>query len=167
MKDGKTVAVIPGSFDPITLGHIELVRYAAKNYDTVFLAVMINPAKSYMLSIDERVSVARAAVSDIDNVSVVSSVGMLWELCRDLCADAIVKGYRNDGDYAYEMDMASFNEAHYPQAKTVLLRSVPELEGVSSTLLRERLARGETIDGLLPPSAADVFNRIIKSHKIQ
>ena len=101
MKDGKTVAIVPGSFDPITYGHIDIATRAAELYDKVYLAAMINDQKKYTFSIEERERIARAALCDIPNISVISSSGMLWKLAEELSADAIVKGYRNQTDYDY------------------------------------------------------------------
>ena len=150
------VAIVPGSFDPITNGHISIVRRAARDYDKVYLAVMINAAKEYTFTMDERVDIARAAVQEIDGVEVISSAGYLWKLAEELDAVAIVKGVRNDVDREYELKMAEYNSAHNPNAETVLLDTEPELAGVSSTLVRERLLRGEDISDLLPKDAAEL-----------
>lgn len=161
MKDGKTIAIVPGSFDPITYGHIDIAKRAAELYDTVYFAVMINSQKKYMFTIEERKEIARAALSDIDNVSVISSEGMLWELARDLCADAIVKGYRNDIDLEYERQMAQFNTEHYPLAKTLLLEADHELGTISSTVVRDKIINKESLDRYLPIGAVQAINKII------
>lgn len=161
MKDGKTVAIVPGSFDPITYGHIDIVKRAAEMYDTVYLAVMINSEKKYLFSIDERELIAKCALEDIENVSVISSEGMLWQLAKDLSADAIVKGYRNQTDYDYEQKMAEFNSAHNPHAKTVLLKSDDSLKELSSTVVRRRLSLGEAIDDCMPPTALKAVKDIL------
>ena len=162
MKDNKTVAVVPGSFDPITYGHIDIVRRAALEYDKVYLAVMINDQKQYMLTLEQREAIARAALSELENVEVISSGGMLWQLTLDLCADAIVKGFRNNTDYEYEMKMAEFNKEHNPLAKTVLLPADASLTDVSSTEVRRRISAGSPIDDMLPPSAAQMLSEILR-----
>lgn len=161
MKDGKTVAIVPGSFDPITYGHIDIVKRAAELYDTVYLAVMINDTKKYLFNIEEREEIARLALDGISNVCVISSTGMLWKLAESLCADAIVKGYRNETDYEYEMKMADFNHEHYPNAETVLLKANDGLEQVSSTEVRKKIASGEDISEFLPPDAAERIKYIL------
>ena len=161
MKDGKTIAVVPGSFDPITYGHIDIIKRAAELYDTVFVAVMINDQKKYLFSIKEREHIARLATEDIPNAEVVSSTEMLWKFAETLCADAIVKGYRNDVDYQYEQKMAEFNAEHNPNAKTVLLKASDGWEFVSSTAVREKIGRSESIDTLLPPKAAEAVKDIL------
>ena len=103
------IAIVPGSFDPITNGHIDIIRRAAELYDRVFVAVMINDQKKYRFTLEEREAIARAATEDMERVEVISSSGWLWELARDLGACAIVKGYRNETDLEYEKKMAEFN----------------------------------------------------------
>ena len=150
MNDKKqTIAIVPGSFDPITFGHVDIAKRAAELYDKVYLAVMINRNKKYMFSLEERVTLAKAALTDT-KIEVISSEGMLWELARDLLADAIVKGYRNNVDLEYEQAMAKFNEEHYPNAKTVLLKADADLEELSSTVVREKLLRGEDLSKVIP-----------------
>ena len=161
MKHGKTIAIVPGSFDPITYGHIDIVKRAAETYDEVYLAVMINDQKKYLFSLEEREYIARLAVEDIKNVTVISSRGMLWKLAEDIHADAIVKGYRNDVDYQYELEMAKFNEEHYPNAKTVLLKSNDTLSWISSTLVREKIKNNISIDDCLPENAARAIQDIL------
>ncbi len=165
MKDGKTIAIVPGSFDPITYGHIDIAKRAAALYDTVYLAVMINDQKKYLFSIDERERIARLAVADIANVEVISSSGMLWRLAEELLADALVKGYRNETDYEYEQKMAEFNTFHNPNAKTVMLKANEELEKLSSTVVRQKIADGDNIDGLLPEAAVAEVKKILNSRK--
>ena len=150
------IAIVPGSFDPITNGHISVVRRAARDYDKVYVAVMINAAKDYTFTMTERVEIARAAVADLAGVEVISSEGYLWKLAEELDAVAIVKGVRNDVDREYELKMAEYNSAHNPKAQTVLLDTEPELACVSSTLVRERLSCGEDISDLLPNAAAEL-----------
>ena len=164
MSDVKNrVAIVPGSFDPITAGHLSIVRRAAREYDKVYLAVMINPDKKYMFTLSERVRIAEAATTEIDNVEVISSEGYLWELARDLGAVALVKGVRNETDREYELKMAEYNKAHYSEAETVMLPTEPEYADLSSTLIREKLASGEDISEYLPEEAIEVIKEINSS----
>lgn len=164
-EEKKTVAIVPGSFDPITLGHIDIVRRAVERYDQVYLAVMINRDKQYTFSLDERRRLAQIALKDLDGVEVIASEGMLWELARDLGACAIVKGYRNETDLAYEQKMAEYNAAHYPEAQTVLLRSDERLTSVSSTAVRERLAMRDGLSEYLPDSVLAEIEQILSERK--
>ena len=164
MKDTKKkIAIVPGSFDPITYGHIELVRQALENYDLVYLAVMINPAKEYLFTMEERTAIAKAALSGFERVEVIASEDMLWKLAENLCATGIVKGYRNESDLAYEREMAAFNLAHNPNAPTELLPSPASLVDISSTIVRERLRGGQSLDDFLPREAISVIETIISA----
>ncbi len=165
MKDNKTVAIVPGSFDPITYGHIDIVKRAAELYDTVYLAVMINNQKNYLFSMEERKQIALAALEGMDNVFVISYDGMLWQLAKELCADALVKGYRNDIDYEYEQKMAKFNAEHYPDASTLLLRADDALTQLSSTKVREKILHNEDISELMPLKAAELVKKILLVRK--
>ena len=161
MKKNTGIAIVPGSFDPITNGHIDIVKRASDMYDSVIVAVMVNPNKSYMFTIEERTKIAQAALSDMPSVSVVSSEGMLWELAKELGATAIVKGVRNDIDLKYERVMAEYNSAHYPQAKTVLLEADATLTELSSTVVREMINKRLPLCGIIPEKAITEINKII------
>ena len=157
----KGIAIVPGSFDPITNGHIFVVKEAAKLYDKVFVAVMINSDKQYKFTLEERKSIAESALKDIPNVEVISSDGWLYELANSLNADAIVKGYRNNVDLEYENKMAEFNRQHAPNTETVLIQSPSELSFVSSTLVREQLKNNLDIAELLPIEAIEEIEKIL------
>lgn len=157
---GKRIAIVPGSFDPITLGHLNIAKRASELYDVVYLAVMINADKSYMFSLDERRRIAEAATKDIENLSVISYEGYLYKLASELSAVALVKGVRNDVDREYELKMAEYNSAHYPEAETVLLETSPELAHISSTLVRERLLSAQSVSELLPMGAEKEIRKI-------
>ncbi len=163
MNDKKyALGIVPGSFDPITNGHLDIINRASELCEQVVVAVMINPEKKYMFDMEQRKRIAEAALTGIENVRVMSSEGMLWELARDLGATAIIKGVRNEHDRKYEMEMAEYNEQRYPQAPTVLLECAKELEGVSSTLAREMILRDEGLSGVLPDAARREIKNILK-----
>ena len=161
MKDGKTIAVVPGSFDPITFGHIDIIKRAAEQYEKVYVAVMINEQKKYLFSIEERERIAREAIKCIPNVCVVSSTGMLWRLAKELSADAIVKGYRNQVDYEYEIKMAEYNTKHNPDSPTVLFQANNELENISSTAVRKILSEGRTLEKYVPKNVEKIIREIL------
>lgn len=161
MSKKEKIAIVPGSFDPITFGHIYVIKEALKKFDTVYVAVMINKEKNYMFSLDERKRIVEAALST-DSVKVISSEGWLWELAVELNADGIVKGYRNDSDLAYELEMASFNEKHAPNAKTVFVKTDLAFEKISSTLVREKIINNESLEEFVPEGA---IKEIIKIQK--
>ena len=145
-------ALLPGSYDPITLGHLNIVKRAAALYDEVIVAVMNNDAKTYMFTMEERTALAELATAELANVRVVSSTGLLIDLFDKVEADVIVKGVRNGKDRAYEQEMAAWNLEHNPRAKTVFMQAADDFETLSSTVVREKLQNGEWPAGLLPAS---------------
>lgn len=147
-----SIAIVPGSYDPITKGHLDIIRRALALCDEVVVAVMNNDQKTYMFSMEERAHLATLATKDMPHVRVVADSGMLVDLVDRLGANMIVKGVRNEVDRCYEEKMAAYNFAHNPRAKTVFLEADEVLEGVSSTLTRKRLEAGEDVADLLPPA---------------
>lgn len=137
---GMARAVCPGSFDPITLGHVDVVTRAAAMFDEVIVAVAINPAKQGMFGVDERLELIRGAVDGLDNVSTASFSGLVVDWCREQGVGVIAKGLRSDTDYAYELPMAQMNR-HLTGVDTVFLTADPAHTFVSSSLVKE-VARG-------------------------
>lgn len=136
-KFGKT-ALVPGSFDPFTVGHRHVVQNAARAFDRVVVAVMINDKKKYMLSPKQRVRIAQLSLSDLPNVEVIYDSGMLVDLFDRVGASAIVKGIRNAEDLAYENEMAKYNAEKNPGAVTLYVPADGSLSSVSSTVVRAR-----------------------------
>ena len=161
IKSNKTVAIVPGSFDPITNGHIFIVKEALKLYDKVILAVMINAEKTYKFSLEERKSIASVALEGINNVEVIAFDGWLYDLANKLDADAIVKGYRNDIDLEYEKKMADFNAIYAPKTKTILIKAPNNLEKISSTLARKQLDDEASLADILPQAAISKIKEIL------
>ena len=154
------IAVIPGSFDPMTTGHINIIERASKLFDKVFVAVMINSSKQYLFSQEQRTEIARLSCAHLENVEVIFDDGMLWELALRLDACAIVKGIRDDKDYHYEFEMAQFNALKNPDAQTVFLPCDEGAREISSTVVRERLARGENISDIVSDAALEYIKSI-------
>ena len=148
-----SLAIVPGSFDPMTLGHLDLIREAARRYDEVVVAVMINDQKRYLFDMETRVEIARRTVGQLSNVRVISDSGMLIDLFDRLSADAVCKGVRNETDYAYEMKMAEWNRSHNPRFRTELIESSGVHATLSSTDVRGMLQRGEAPVGVIHPDA--------------
>lgn len=153
------VALLPGSYDPITLGHMDVIDRAAKLFDCVIVAVMTNDmrayvadakVKEYMYSMEERVAMARLACRAYNNVQVISSCGRLIDLVDEVEADVIIKGVRNEIDYAYEQKHALYNRTHNPRAETLYLPANPAFDHISSTVARERIAAGADTSDVLP-----------------
>ena len=160
------VALIPGSYDPITLGHVNIIERAARIADRVYVAVMNNDSakhssvlrsKTYMLSMEERFELVKFSLSHIENVEVVSSCGMLIDLFDELSADVIIKGIRSSADLEYEMIHAKWNKEHNPRLETLFLPADDSLASISSTLVREYVKKGEfgLLEGIISPEAID------------
>ncbi len=149
------IAVIPGSFDPMTTGHINIIERAAELFDKVFVAVMINNTKTYMFTHEQRTEIARLSLKHLSNVEVIFDDGMLWELALRLDACAIVKGIRDYKDYQYEFEMAQYNYKMNPRAQTVFLPCEEGAREISSTAVRERLERGIDITDIVSENAID------------
>lgn len=147
------LAVVPGSFDPITVGHVNVIERAAKLFDVVVVAVMMNPDKEYMFDINQRAQLAKISCAHIPNVEVLASEGMLYDVTLGLGACAIVKGLRSGKDYYYEQKMAVYNREKNPAAETVYLPSDAKFRNVSSTIVRRRIFEQKPLDGYMMPDA--------------
>jgi len=145
-------AIVPGSFDPVSKGHIDLIKRAAKAFDIVYAACLINENKKYTFTLSQREEMLRASLSDVPNVIVESFSGWMYEYIKLKNADAVVKGIRSEKDFIYEKEHADFNKAH-SGVDTLLLITDPELKNVSSTLIREKMENGEDISELVPVEA--------------
>lgn len=159
-----SLAIVPGSFDPITLGHLELVKTVAKRYDEVVVAVMVNRSKKYLFDLNTRVAIAEETVKELPNVRVIADSGMLIDLFDRLGADAVCKGWRNQRDYDYELHMADWNAAHNPRFRTEMIRAKKSVEHISSSEVRRRLMAGESLEGIVHPDAEHlIFARFIEN----
>lgn len=157
----KNIALVPGSFDPITNGHVFIIKKALEEYENVYVAVMINSEKKYMFTLEERERIAKAALKDFDNIKVITSEGWLWELALKIGADAIIKGYRNETDFEYELNMAKFNEEHTNGIKTYLVKTEDYIKDLSSTLIRDKITKRESIIDFLPAPAIIEIQKIL------
>lgn len=151
MENPEKTALIAGTFDPVTVGHLDIIRRTAALYDRVFVAVCRNEAKTPLFSEETRLAALAVATRDIANVEVIRGEGLTAEFARKIGADVIVKGVRNEADFAYERDMADYNRS-VSGIETLFLPASPDIAVVSSTLVRERLAKNESITDLVPAS---------------
>ena len=149
-------AVCPGSFDPVTLGHVDVVRRAAAMFDEVVVAVAINPNKQGLFSVDERRELITGAVGDLPNVSTAAFTGLLVDWCREHDVGVIAKGLRSDSDYAYELPMAQMNR-HLTGVDTVFLTADPAHTFVSSSLVKEVARGGGDVSAFLTPAVLDAL----------
>jgi len=146
--------VCPGSFDPVTNGHLDIISRAAQLYDEVVVAVVRNPSKSSLFTAAERVELIREATKQHDNVRVDRFEGLIVDFCRDNHISAIVKGLRAVSDFDYEMQMAQMN---YSQAgvETLFMTTNPLYAFLSSSLVKEFAKFGGDVSGLVPPTVLD------------
>ena len=141
--------VCPGSYDPVTLGHADVIERAAALYDEVVVAVLHNPAKGGLFPPEERKALIEEAVAHLGNVRVeVFANRLLVDVCRDADAEAIVKGLRGGTDFAYELPMALMNR-HLTGIETVFLPGDPRFEHISSSLIKEVARFGGDVSGLV------------------
>ena len=141
--------ILPGSYDPPTLGHLEMIRRAAERYDEVYAVIFTNPDKTYTFSLEDRVKMLILATDEIDNVLVSYSNGLVIDYMREHEINKIVKGYRNDTDLEYERRQAEWNLYH-GGFETELVKADEKFVGISSTEARRRLASGESLEEILP-----------------
>ena len=144
------VAVFPGSFDPLTLGHLDLIKRGSALFDQLAVAVMDNASKHPLFSLDERVAQVKEAVSGVSNVSVITSQGLTVDLMNKIGADYLMRGLRNSKDFEYERDIAAMNQFLDDQVETVFLLADPKYQHLSSSLLKEVTMAGGDISAYLP-----------------
>jgi len=147
-------AVCPGSFDPVTNGHLDIVERAARLFDEVVVAVGANRSKSRLFEPEERLAMVQEVTAGIDNVTVLGFDGLIVDFCRDVGAVAVVKGLRGSVDYEYELPMAHMN-SHLAGIETVFLPGAVGHTFVSSSLVKEVCALGGDIAGLVPGTVRD------------
>ena len=145
-------AAYSGTFDPITLGHSDIIHRAARMFPRLIVAVGLNIAKNPRFNIDERVALIREAVSDLPNVEVKSFTGLIVEFARENKVTVLVRGVRTVGDVDYEKQMAVMNRDLYPELDTVMLAPSPLYAHLSSSLVRELAGLGAPVEKLVPPA---------------
>ena len=157
--------LVSGSFDPITKGHIYLVKKALAIADEVYVAVFNNETKSYMFSMEERVEIAKKTLKDIANVKVFGYDGYAVDFCKEYGIDFIVRGFRNETDYAYERDMAKWNMVHGGIETLILPCKDESLSAVSATSAREGIdAESEELDRYLEESTLETIKELRKKY---
>ncbi|MBQ6603936.1 MAG: pantetheine-phosphate adenylyltransferase [Eubacterium sp.] len=145
-------AIYPGSFDPPTYGHLDVIKRASTLFDKVIVSVLNNSAKTPLFSAEERVNMLREAVCDLPNVEVRSFEGLTIEFAKECNACAIVRGLRAVTDFEYELQLAQVNKVMAPAIETVLLTTALEYAFLSSTVVREFASYGSDISKFVPPS---------------
>jgi pantetheine-phosphate adenylyltransferase len=144
-------AVCPGSFDPVTNGHIDIVSRASFLFDEVVVAVGVNKSKNRLFSAEERIDMLNEACRDFPNVKVDGFTGLLTTFCEERGIHAIVKGLRAVTDFDYELQMAQMNSSLAGEIETVFVPTSPEYSFLASSLVKEVATFGGDVSGLVPP----------------
>ena len=146
--------ILPGSYDPVTLGHKEIIRRASEIYDEVYAVIFVNPEKKYTFSLEDRIRMLILATEEYENVLVSYSNGLVIDYMREHGIDKIVKGYRNEADLAYEKRQAEYN-LKFGGYETEFWLSEAGFENISSTAARRAIADGGDLSELLPEAVAE------------
>ncbi|WP_031518971.1 pantetheine-phosphate adenylyltransferase [Streptomyces sp. NRRL F-5123] len=150
-------AVCPGSFDPVTNGHLDIIARASRLYDVVHVAVMINKSKQGLFGVDERIALIEEVTADLDNVVVESFHGLLVDFCKQRDIPAIVKGLRAVSDFDYELQMAQMNIG-LSGVETLFVPTNPAYSFLSSSLVKEVAQWGGDISHLVPGPVLEALN---------
>ena len=148
-------AVYPGSFDPVTLGHVDLAKRAAALFDKVIVAIYATPTKDLLFDVEERISLFSKTVEDLPNVEVVRFEGLVVQFVQDVGANVIVRGLRTGSDFEYEFDMAIMNRRLAPEVDMVSFMTSQDHMFLSSSLIKEVAMLGGDITGMVPPHVAE------------
>ncbi|MBQ4812005.1 pantetheine-phosphate adenylyltransferase [Pseudoalteromonas luteoviolacea] len=159
----KVIALYPGTFDPLTNGHSDLIKRAAKMFDTVLLAIAHNPSKKPCFTLEERVELAEKVLGDIPNVKVIGFSGLLVDLAKAQNANVLIRGIRAVSDFDYEFQLANMNRRLYPQLESVFLTPSEKNSFISSTLVKEVALHHGDVSEFVDPLVAKALKE--KLHK--
>ena len=151
------IALYPGSFDPVTVGHLDIAARAAKIFDEVVVGVYDTPSKSLLFSTEERLALFEQAIGHLPNVRVVKYSGLTVRFARDIGADVVVRGLRSGYDFEYEFEMAFMNSKLDPEVDLVCFMTSQDYVFVSASLLKEVARLGGNIREMVPPNVAEAL----------
>ena len=154
-----TIAIYPGSFDPITNGHIDIATRASKLFDKIIIAIFETPGKELSFSIEERVDLARQAVASLPNVEVRSYGGLTVDFAKQVNAQVMVRGLRMSADFEREFEMAMMNKNLCPGLELVCFMASQEYQFLSSSLMKEAASLGGNINSLVPQHVAEALRK--------
>ncbi len=159
----KTIALCPGSFDPVTIGHLDIITRASKMFSKVIVVVASNSSKNCSFTPDERVEMIKKCIPELNNVSVVHHSGLLADFAAKTGATAIIKGLRAMSDFEYEFQMALTNKKLNPNVETLFLTTAAENMYLSSSMVKQIASMGGDIESFVPKVIMqDIINRIKK-----
>ena len=153
----KTIAVYPGTFDPITLGHVDIVSRASPLFDTVILAVADSTSKNTVFSIDERVELSREVLKHISNVEVQKFGGLMVDFAREKKASVVLRGLRAVSDFEYEFQLAGMNRKLMPEVDTIFMPTSERYTYISSSLVREIAVYGGDVSDFVDPKVCEAL----------
>lgn len=154
-----TKALYPGTFDPLTRGHEDIVRRASRLFDSVVVGIADSRSKSPIFSIDERIALAREALADCPTVEITRISGLMIDFMKQVEADVVVRGVRSVSDFDYELQLAGMNREMMPDAETIFLTPAIEHQFVSGTLVREIAVMGGQYERFVSPIVASWIQR--------
>lgn len=160
------IAIYPGSFDPVTNGHLDIIHRCAKKFDKVIVAILENNSKKGMFSISEREAILKEVLKDYNNIEVATFRGLLVDYVRERNIDIIVRGLRAVSDYEYEMQMALTNKSLYEDIETVFLISSTQYSFLSSSIVKELAKFNGDISSLVPETVRRSIKVKIEEEKI-
>jgi pantetheine-phosphate adenylyltransferase len=152
-------AIYPGTFDPPTNGHLDLIARGSRLFDQLTVAILNNPVKNPLFTVDERVEMLKESTRQIEHVSVATFGGMMVEFARQQGATAVLRGIRAISDYEYEFQMALMNRRLAPEIETVFLQPAGRYSFVSSRMVKEVFSFGGDVSGLVPPNVLKRLKR--------
>ncbi len=158
-----TIAIYPGSFDPITNGHLDIATRAAKLFDKLFIGIYDIPAKYLLFTTSERVDLVKRAVANMPNIEVESFSGLTVDFAKKVKAQVMVRGLRMGGDFEREFNMAMMNKKLFPELELVCFMASGEYQFLSSSLLKEAASLGGSIDNLVPKHVAAALKKKMQS----
>lgn len=159
------IAVYPGSFDPFTLGHLDVLKRAAAQFDHVIVGVLVNQSKNCLFTPEERVDMICEATQNLENVRVMHFNGLLVDFCQKVHACAIIRGLRAVSDYEYEVQMFAVNYQLNPSIETVFLMANPKYSFLSSSVVKEVAHYGGNISEMVVPAIAKRISERMKTSK--
>lgn len=160
-----TTLVYPGSFDPLTNGHLDIIERGAKLADRLVIGILKNSSKAPMFTLDERIAIMQAAISHLPNVEIISFDGLLVDFMKSQNAKTVIRGLRAVSDFEYELQMAQANRDLYPDMETMFLATKVEYSFISSTIVKEILRYGGNIRHLVPKASIEVIESILGGKK--
>ena len=161
-----TIALYPGSFDPVTNGHVDIARRAANVFERLIVGVYDAPPKRLLFETEERIDLFRQAVADVANIEVIPYTGLTVHLAKKLDAKVMVRGLRANSDFEHEFEMAMMNRNMDPDIEVVCMMTRTEYQFLSSSLLKEVCSLGGKIDNLVPPHVEEALKRKLRNNQV-